>query len=466
MGAFANVLAAGPHPTTEWKSPLDLQQQESTVLHNRASAKSIEQETMMKRAEAARAEALRKATMKAAKEAGQDPQKFVSIYLGETGDQEGANKFQQSFDAHRTSLLTADEKTRAAQIAANSRTAAALESVLSQKDPVAQARARSMANAQLQREGLPPLPDAPIEDLGTLRDLVGLEGGIMTRATAQAEEERKKADQAIQQAAEARAAAAAPVDLQIKKNTAITGAPNEAGLTPEQEQAKKDRATTNLQREYEYAKSLGFKGTPADWAVLRPPQVQVNVDGKPLPQTAIKSLETIKGHVDQLESLVDGFQDDFGGNKIGGSIENWLGGMGGESIGLATKGQSDWWSAYQAHKNEIRHGLFGSALSANEKGEWDKQDITPNMAPDKIRENLQRQAEIESRALARLGRVYEKGGFNKDQLGEYAPTRKDSAGVEVPEAVTTVLKQAAPGEHKLSDGSTWVKSADGKITKK
>ena len=80
MGAFANVLAAGPQPTTAWKSPLDLQQQESTVLHNRASAKSIEQETMLKQQEAARAEAMRKATMKAAKEAGNDPRKFVSIY--------------------------------------------------------------------------------------------------------------------------------------------------------------------------------------------------------------------------------------------------------------------------------------------------------------------------------------------------------------------------------------------------
>lgn len=425
MGGFANVLAQGPQPTTAWKSPLDLQQQESTVAHNRASSKAIEQQATLQAQEAQHAEKLRQATIKAAKDAAGDPEKFVSIYLEQTGDKEGADKYRQAFDQHHAAVMTADDKTRAARVAANSRTASALETVLSKKDPVEQARARSMANAQLAQEGLPPLPDAPIEDLGTLRDLVGIEGGIMSRATARAEEERKAATEARAAEEEARRAALAPSQLQISQNTATTGTPNAAGLIPQQQQ-QADQAKITAERAERTAEIAAQRvaeterhnreteermGRLAAAAIA----AKDTGTGKPLTQAAINTLEKHRGAVDTTTRLVDNFKDAYAGNTLTGGVENTLGRLGWEH----DEGQTQWWQDYQAHKNDVRHGTFGAALTPNETAEWNKQDINERMDPGQIRTNLKRQQEIEQAALARIARVYETGGFSKEQLSEY-----------------------------------------------
>jgi hypothetical protein len=73
--------------------------------------------------------------------------------------------------------------------------------------------------------------------------------------------------------------------------------------------------------------------------------------------------------------------------------------------------------------------MFGGNLTSGEGAEWAKQDITANMSPDQIRLNLTRQKEIENRVLARKKRVYEKGGYNKDQLGEYGVDVQQGADV-------------------------------------
>jgi hypothetical protein len=52
------------------------------------------------------------------------------------------------------------------------------------------------------------------------------------------------------------------------------------------------------------------------------------------------------------------------------------------------------------------------------------------------------------------------------QYFKKAGAGRTAQGGSVPAPVQAVLKDAKPGTHTLSDGSVWVKSADGKITKK
>lgn len=160
--------------------------------------------------------------------------------------------------------------------------------------------------------------------------------------------------------------------------------------------------------------------------------------GKPLPQPAIKSLETQANMANATKRLAETFKDGFAGNPVTGGLESFVARHGGESIGLADEGVGQWWQDYQTHKNDIRHGIFGAALTPGEKAEFDKQDIDPGMSPKQIRENLGRQAEIAKKALVRAGKVYAAGGYSPAQIKEFVPDEAGSA-----ESIDPTLKAYA-----------------------
>jgi hypothetical protein len=120
--------------------------------------------------------------------------------------------------------------------------------------------------------------------------------------------------------------------------------------------------------------------------------------------TAIPAGEfnTARGFVGQYESLrrsADTFDDDFGGNVLGG-VENTLQAYGFD-FGMATPGQSEWWADFKGNDNVIRNELFGSALTDTEKAAYSATTIEPGMSPDKIKANLKRRADILQNALMR-----------------------------------------------------------------
>ena len=160
--------------------------------------------------------------------------------------------------------------------------------------------------------------------------------------------------------------------------------------------------------------------------------------GKPLPQAATKDLEKRASMRDQLDRFVDTFKDEYAGNTITGDLESQVGRI---APGLVDAGVSDWWTDYQTYRNDVRHGLFGGALTKNEQVQFDKQDINPRMDPGEIRKNLARQKEITDGALARQARVYAAGGYNKDQIEEYL-------GAPVAAAEETVRMMAPNGQIK------------------
>lgn len=140
--------------------------------------------------------------------------------------------------------------------------------------------------------------------------------------------------------------------------------------------------------------------------------------GKDLSQNTIAKLGETGGTYSTFSNLVSGFSDDYAGAGYGvpgvGAVQNWAGqrGLGGEGL----KRQSDWWSDYQNQKNLTRNALFGSALTATEKAEFDKANIEPGMDPTQVRKNLLRQQEAARAAAAKLAQSWAKQGYSREAI--------------------------------------------------
>ena len=136
--------------------------------------------------------------------------------------------------------------------------------------------------------------------------------------------------------------------------------------------------------------------------------------GRPLPAMTIKDLGAKGQAVDDMGRLTEGFQDGYGGYKTSwaGDVSNSVG----RNLGLGLGDQGDWWSDYQTRKNLIRNQLFGAALTAQEKGEFDKADINPGMTPAAIRKNLSRQQELATNAARKMATAYAQQGYSRDAI--------------------------------------------------
>lgn len=136
--------------------------------------------------------------------------------------------------------------------------------------------------------------------------------------------------------------------------------------------------------------------------------------GRPLPAMTIKDLGTKGQAVDDMGRLTEGFQDGYSGYKTswGGDITNAIG----RNWGMGLGDQSNWWGDYQSRKNLIRNQLFGAALTAQEKAEFDKADINPGMTPTAIRQNLQRQQELATNAARKMATAYAQQGYSREAI--------------------------------------------------
>ncbi|MCX5517784.1 hypothetical protein OSH10_05000 [Kaistia defluvii] len=136
--------------------------------------------------------------------------------------------------------------------------------------------------------------------------------------------------------------------------------------------------------------------------------------GRPLPAMTIKDLGTKGQAVDDMGRLTEGFQDGYGGygTSWAGDITNTLG----RNVGAGFGDQANWWQDYQTRKNLIRNQLFGAALTAQEKGEFDKADINPGMTPAAIRKNLTRQQELATNAARKMATAYAQQGYSRDAI--------------------------------------------------
>lgn len=134
----------------------------------------------------------------------------------------------------------------------------------------------------------------------------------------------------------------------------------------------------------------------------------------------------------ELDSLVEGFKDEYTQPMKGTPVEGLpVGGLA-RTLGKygytglhrgetdKEKGEADlWWRLWDSvHTLPERHEMFGSALTATEKGAWDRIAINNDMKPEQIRAQIKKLQEIANRALARERGTFTAMGVASDVLGE------------------------------------------------
>ncbi len=152
--------------------------------------------------------------------------------------------------------------------------------------------------------------------------------------------------------------------------------------------------------------------------------------GEPIGDTVYKDTETDIATYTALNRALSSFNDDFGGNPLGG-LENRAQSM----LPVGTEGQREWWADFSQTDNLIRNKLFGSALSAQEKQAYEDTTISPSMRPDIIRKNLTRRAEIVRGALERRRDFLKANGAREDAVNVlFAPLAEQERGNQADEA--------------------------------
>lgn len=179
------------------------------------------------------------------------------------------------------------------------------------------------------------------------------------------------------------------------------------------------RSAQNIPSGYQPAPGGGLMpvpGGPADPAAK--PNARL---GRAMRVGDADKLDQQIGSYAALKEAALGFQDDYGGNTIGGEVENWAQGL----FNTGTPGQRDWWSNFRAADNLIRNQLFGASLTDGEKRAYEQTTVTPRMSPAEIRKNLTRRVEIARKGLERRTDRLRAAGFNEEEImasvGEYAP---------------------------------------------
>lgn len=114
--------------------------------------------------------------------------------------------------------------------------------------------------------------------------------------------------------------------------------------------------------------------------------------GLPKRQKEAQTFQDIGTTTAEIMDVADSFDDAYGTeSKVPklGALQNYVAT---ETPAFATKGmqeQRDWWAKWGIiYTLPERHALFGAALTKEEKPEWEKHAINPDMPPDVIRENM------------------------------------------------------------------------------
>ena len=125
--------------------------------------------------------------------------------------------------------------------------------------------------------------------------------------------------------------------------------------------------------------------------------------------------------VDNLVGIYESFKPEFAGfgtNAVG-EVAVFAAGKQSDEKSVALY---QWWQDYQNNINKVRNDLFGSALTAPEKAEFEKAMVTKGMNSTQAEKNLRRQAEIAQKAYEKIDNVLRVQGYSKAALDALKPT--------------------------------------------
>lgn len=188
-------------------------------------------------------------------------------------------------------------------------------------------------------------------------------------------------------------------------------------LAAQQENAARDRElrmTLGEMRLGQLREGLELRKTLAEEKANKPAKPKV------LPYGGVKDLTAKEETMVGFNDLAQGFKDDYATGVIPGAVaaQN-LGGRMGLPFMRQYGDQSNWWQNYNDKKNQIRHTLFGSALTATEKAAFDSANITESMAPAEVRRRLSQQSAATTRAYNKLKANAARAGYDMDGFPDY-----------------------------------------------
>jgi hypothetical protein len=165
-------------------------------------------------------------------------------------------------------------------------------------------------------------------------------------------------------------------------------------------------------------------------------------DGKEIKFGEATKLANQSEGVDKLIGISDSFKPEFAGYATDyvGEAAVLLAGKSSDPDNVALY---QWWQGYQDHVNRVRNELFGAALTAPEKAEFEKAMVTKGMNPAQAQANLKRQAEQALKAYEKLEKVLRVGGYSNSQLDSLKPSGFNAVTplpVDIPAGVTVKKK--------------------------
>lgn len=198
-------------------------------------------------------------------------------------------------------------------------------------------------------------------------------------------------------------------------------------------QAQRERDQQNSMLRMTLAQMAGQRAM--DVASLRASQKADAPAGKTLPAGQVEKLTKNQTAAGNYASLAGTFKDEWAGSPLLATAQNAVG----RFAGLGYEDQANFWQRYQDQVNEVRHQLFGSALTAPERDAFDRANVVPGMKPSEIRRRLKQQAEAAARAERKLTENYGKAGYNVSGfLEQAAPAVEQQAPSWLPPGVKLI----------------------------
>jgi hypothetical protein len=144
-------------------------------------------------------------------------------------------------------------------------------------------------------------------------------------------------------------------------------------------------------------------------------------DGKEIKIADSTKLANNAAMVDKLTDLTTTFRPEFTGYATNalGEADIWRAGRSSDPKDVQLY---QWWQTYQEHINKVRNELFGAALTANEKAEFEKAMVTKGMDPVQAKANLDRQAELSQKAYDKIDKSLRVQGYSKAALDALKPS--------------------------------------------
>jgi len=201
------------------------------------------------------------------------------------------------------------------------------------------------------------------------------------------------------------------------KNMAAKAAAIAAGIPlnkPQEEWSPKD-----AQEFFKYYSPWTMAQVPGGVIPLPRGQMPGRIDNPtPVPPKLLEELGDRSATYEKMKNIRSSFSDDysgFGSDTLGQATVEWK-----KRFGDASDTEfANWWQSYKDYANDVRHKLFGSALTATEKKEFEDAMVTPGMKPELVKRNLARQERAVLAAARKLTRgAAANTGYNQNQIRE------------------------------------------------